>query len=174
MALSAGKNFERNFEKSAPDYAKVYRIPDQPQSFNRTANLRFSRKNPFDYLVWDSKRHRLFALELKTVAGKSITFEHTEDERRSDGIHYHQILGLNDWNAYDGIICGFVIEFREMELTIFVDIEAFNRLMECVSKKSFNLKDLDDYDIPYLIIPQRKLKANYRYDMDAFLSGIEN
>lgn len=173
MALSAGKIFERNFEKSAPDYAKVYRIPDQPQSFNRTANLRFSRKNPFDYLIWDSKRRRLFALELKTVAGKSIAFER-EEEHKTDGIHYHQILGLNDWNAYNGITCGFLIEFREMELTIFVDIEAFNRIMECVNKKSFNLKDLDDYDIPYLIIPQRKLKANYRYDIDKLLSDAEN
>lgn len=170
MAMSPGKNFEIQWAKSAPDYALVHRLSDSAQSFGRSDNLRFSLKNPFDFFVWDSKRHRPYAFELKTVAGKSISFERTEDDKGE--IHCHQIKGLNAWNKYDGMTCGFIIEFREMELTIFIEIEEFNRLMACVGKKSFNLKDLDDYDIQYFTVPQRKLKSNYRYDMDALLGVL--
>lgn len=164
-----GKIFEQNFAKSAPPYALAYRVPDNPSGFQRNAMLRFTRQNPFDYLIWDSRRFRLYALELKTVAGKSIEFERNADEKGS-GIHYHQALGLNDWDAYPGITCGFVIEFREIELTIFIEIKAYNKLIECVPKKSFTVKDLDDYDIPYQVIPQKVMRVNYRYDIDKFLS----
>lgn len=168
---STGKNFEIQWAKSAPDYALVHRLSDSAQSFGRSNNVRFSLKNPFDFFVWDSKHHKPYAFELKTVAGKSISFEREKEDKGE--IHYHQIQGLNTWNKYAGMTCGFIIEFREMELTIFIDIESFNKLMESVGKKSFNIKDLDDYDIPYRVIPQRKIKVNYRYDMDSFLSEIE-
>lgn len=172
MALSTGKKFENNWAKSAPDYALVYRIPDSAQAFGKTSGLRFSRKNPFDYLVWDSQRYRLYALELKTVAGKSISFE--RDQEDAGEIHFHQISGLNKWNEYRGIICGFVIEFRVQELTIFLEIEQFNTLSRAIEKKSFGIRDLDDNNIPYFVIPQRKVRVNYRYDMDKFLSEMKD
>ena len=169
MALSEGKIFERNFAKSAPTYALVYRVPDNPNGFQKNAILRFTRKNPFDYILWDSRHYRLYALELKTVAGKSIEFERDSDDKGS-GIHYHQALGLNDWNQYSGVTAGFIIEFRETELTIFLDISAYNQMTQFIEKKSFTLKDLDDYDIPYTLIPQKRVRVNYRYDIDKFLS----
>lgn len=166
--VSVGKRFETQFAKSVPDYCLVYRIPDSAQAFGRSENIRFSRKNAFDYLVWDSKRHRLFALELKTVGGKAISFERSEEDKGE--IHWHQIQGLDTWNAYDGITCGFVIEFREMELTVFIDIDSFHKLIQSVGKKSFGIKDMDDYDVPYLVIPQWKPKVHYRYDVEKLLS----
>lgn len=169
MALGEGKKFEQNFAKSAPSYALMYRVPDNPNGFQRNAILRFTRKNPFDYLLWDSRHFRLYALELKTVSGKSIAFEREQDEQGS-GIHYHQALGLTDWSKYPGVTAGFVIEFREMELTIFLEISAYYQMMEFIDKKSFTVKDLDDYDIPYCTIPQRRVRVNYRYDIDQFLS----
>ena len=69
-----GKVFEEQIKKSVPDYALLYRLPDAAQSFGGSNTLRFSRKNPFDFLLWDSKRHILYALEMKTVSGKSISF----------------------------------------------------------------------------------------------------
>ena len=169
MSRGPGKNFEEQFKKSAPEYAKAYRIPDPPQSFNRTNKLRFSRKNPFDFFLWDSKHRILYALELKTVAGKSINFERTEEEKKSDGIHYHQAVGLSEFNKYAGMVCGFIIEFRGEEKTVFLDIEDYFELIKYVGKKSFSFRDLDGYDIPYILIPQTKLKVNYRYDIDSFL-----
>lgn len=130
--------------------------------------MRFSAKNPFDFLLWDSKRHILYALEAKTVAGKSISFERSKED--SGVIHIHQINGLNAWNRYDGITCGFLIEFREIETTIFLNIENMNRLMLSLKKKSFTIKDLEENSIPFCIIPQKKKRTRYTYDLDYFLS----
>lgn len=170
MARGPGKTFENNFEKSAPDYVKVYRIPDPPQSFNRDSNLRFSRKNPFDFFLWDSRHRVLYALELKTVKGKSINFERTEDEKKCDGIHFHQAEGLKEYNRYNGLVCGFIIEFRGDEKTVFLGIDDYFELIQFVGKKSFCFKDLDDYDISYVMIPQRAVRVNYRYDIEPLLT----
>ena len=168
---SVGKLFEVQIKKSVPDYALLYRLPDAAQSFGG-GNLRFSRKNPFDFLLWDANKHILYALELKTVAGKSISFE--RDKQEKGEIHYHQIKGLESWAAYDGIVAGFVIEFRKIGKTVFIDILEFNKLIEQIDKKSFNFDDLDKYKIKYLVIEQRKARTRYLYDIDKFLRDCDS
>lgn len=168
MSNNVGKLFEEQIKKSVPDYALLYRLPDAAQSFCGNSNLRFSRKNPFDFILWDSKRHILYALEMKTVKGKSISFERSNEKNKE--IHYHQIQGLNKWNRYDGIVCGFIIEFREIETTIFIDIDSFNALTANISKQSFNIDDLINSGLPYFVIRQEKKRTRYIYDIDSFLS----
>lgn len=171
MSPNVGKIFEMQIKASVPEYALLYRLPDSAQSFGGGNNLRFSKKNPFDFLLWDSKRHILYAIEAKTVSGKSISFEIEKDDNAI--IHYHQIKGLNEWNKYDGIICGFLIEFREIETTVFIDIENFNSLTNKIGKKSFNMKDIENSDITYYVIPQKIKRTRYVYDIDSFLSKIK-
>ena len=161
-----GKIFELSFKKSVPDYALLYRLPDSAQSFGG-GNLRFSNKNPFDFLMWDSQKHKLYALEMKTVSGKSISFE--RDKLKTKDIHYHQIQGLNKWNRYDGITCGFIIEFRQIEKTVFIHIEDFNKIMEVIPKTSFNYNDLTEYKINYTVIEQVKVRKRFAYKIDKFL-----
>ena len=98
--MNKGKLFEQQLSKSIPDYALLYRLPDPAQSFGGENNLRFSAKNPFDFLLWDSLKHRLYAIEAKTVDGKSISFERTKEDKGI--IHLHQINGLNKWDKFDG------------------------------------------------------------------------
>ena len=168
---NVGKEFEAAIQRAVPkDYALVYRLPDSAQSFGGGSNLRFSRKNPFDYILWDSISKTLFALELKTVKGKSISFERSKQE--SGQIHYHQIAGLNEWNKYDGIVCGFIIEFREIETTIFLNIVEFNRLSTEISKKSFTLDDLEKGGYRFFTIEQEKARTKYKYDMTGFLETM--
>lgn len=155
--------------KSVPDYALLYRIHDSAQSFGGNNKLRFSSKNPFDFLLWDSRAHILYALELKTVKGKTISFERTENDVGE--IHHHQIAGLNKWNQYDGITCGFIIEFRELEKTVFIEISEMNRLIELIPKKSFNYDDLSKYGIAHIQIAQKIARTRYTYDIDGFLSN---
>jgi len=164
---SVGKQFERDFTKSAPDYLGVIRLPDAAQSFFRSSNLRFSNKNPYDFLLWNPKTLTLYALELKTVKGKSISFERTKDENGE--IHYHQITGLDNFEKIGECVCGFVIEFRELETTIFLPIKEFLKLQNVIPKKSFNFKDLSIYDVNYITISQTLLKTHYRYDINSFL-----
>ena len=168
MAKNIGKIFEQQWRASTPDYILLYRLPDPAQSFGDSATLRFSRKNPFDYLMWDSIRHLLYALELKTVSGKSVSFERSKEDKGV--IHHYQIIGLQEWNKFDGIICGFIIEFRDLEMTIFIDISDFLKLMDIIPKKSFNVDDLDKYAISYTLIGQTKQRTRFKYHVDDFLN----
>lgn len=169
MSSNIGKIFESQWKSSVPDYALLYRLPDPAQSFGGSNNLRFSAKPPFDYLLWDSARHILFALELKTVQESSISFERTKDDKGK--IHFSQIANLNSWNKYDGIVAGFVIEFRQIEKTVFIEISEFNKLLSLIDKKSFNYNDLDEHSIKYITIAQEKLRTRYKYDINGFLSS---
>lgn len=167
MSKNIGKQFEVDFKNSIPDYVLLYRLPDSAQSFGGGNNLRFSRKNPFDFIMYDSKKHILYALEMKTVKGQSISFERNKGENKE--IHYHQIQGLNEWNKYDGIICGFIIEFRQIEKTIFLSIDSFNSLINIIDKKSFNFGDIVNSGLNYIIIPQQKRRTRYKYDIEKML-----
>ena len=164
--MNIGKLFETQIKKSVPDYALLYRLPDPPQSFGG-GNLRFSSRNPFDLLVWDLDKSILYDLEMKTVEGKSIWFERSKEEKGE--IQFPQIAGLNEWSKYDGIICGFVIEFRKIEKTVFIKISEFNKLINAIPKKSFNYDDLEKYGVQYVIIEQQMARTLYTYNMDKFL-----
>ena len=148
----------------------LYKLPDAAQSFDRNSNLRFSYKNPFDFLLWDSIGYLLYAIEAKTVSKKSISFERNKSD--NGVIHLHQINGLKKWNEFNGIICGFIIEFRELEKTIFLEISEFNKLVNNISKKSFTIDDLENNHILYYVISQKKARSRYTYDLDAFLVNM--
>lgn len=166
-----GKILEEQWKKSVPDYALLFRLKDSAQAFKQTSSLRFSSKNPFDYILWDSKRLKLYALELKTVKGSSITFERNENETKE--IHLHQINGLSDWAKYNNTVCGFIIEFRKLEKTVFIKIDELKRLIDAIPKKSFSFFDLDKFNVKYVLVAQTKKRTRYIYDVDGFLSNDE-
>lgn len=166
---NVGKEFEDSIKRSIPSHILLYRIPDAAQSFGG-GNLRFSRKNPFDFIMWDSQYRTLYALEMKTVSGKSVSFERSLDEHGD--IHVHQIEGLKEWSKYDGIACGFIIEFRGIETTVFIEIHDFERIMDEIQKKSFTIADLDDHQIRYIKIPQKKMRTRYKYDISSFAEQV--
>lgn len=164
-----GKEFENAIKRSVPEHILLYRLPDAAQSFGG-GNLRFSKRNPFDFLMWDSVYRILYALEMKTVSGKSISFD--RDENGCSDIHFHQIQGLQEWNQYNGIVCGFIIEFRMIETTIFVEIGDFLKLTGEIAKKSFTIADLDAHQIRYIRIPQKKMRTRYKYDISGLAESI--
>lgn len=76
-------------------------------------------------------------------------------------IKEHQIKNL----IYASGFCkaGFIFNFRTNENTYYVPIDAFNTFIKDTSKKSLNEKDIATIGIP---IPSRKLKVNYRYNLE--------
>ena len=166
---NVGKIFESDFIKSIPDYAWHLRIPDAAQSFAPNPSLRFSRKNPFDFIIWNPNTLTLYTLELKTVKGKSISFEKEKGESKL--IHYHQIKGLSSVDNYDGIVSGFIIEFRAISKTVFISIKEFNKLISTIGKASINYDDLNKNNVIYTEIPQSLLKTHYRYDIQSFFDA---
>ena len=108
-------------------------------------------------------------LELKTVAGKSISFERSKKDKGE--IHYHQIEYLQSCSQYQNVIPGLIIDFRGTGNTWFLHIDQWNGLITSITKKSFNESDLLSYSYP-LLISKKKLKVNYRYDVDKLIQDM--
>lgn len=167
MARSVGKTFEDNFKKSIPDYVLSYRPPDSAQGFDVGASnkLRFSRHSPCDLMIFDGTRNLFLTLEFKTFQG-SCSFERTKEEKGI--IHHYQIKSLKDFAQYERVISGLVLDFRSTGNTYFLNINQWDEFISHIEKKSFNEKDLLAYADP-ILIEKRKLKVNYRYDIESFL-----
>ena len=161
---NVGKIFEQNWKKSIPDNIFYYRPPDSAQSFGTNNNLRFSAKSPCDCFMFDG--NLLYTIELKSVGTKSISFER---EKTDNGvIHKHQIDNLQKFSTYKNVVSGFIFDFRLSNRTYFCSIDDFLDMIDKLDKKSFNETDLMKWCNP-ITINKRKLRVNYRYDINAFL-----
>ena len=144
MAKNAGKNFEDSFKKSIPNYVFLQRLNDSPQAFKKSKSTRFTPRNPYDFMCFDTEARTLFCLELKSTSNKYMGFEDidsNEDENKM--IHKHQIKGLLKASSYPNVIAGFLFNFRlsDDELTYFMEINDFRKMCVAINKKSFNLID---------------------------------
>lgn len=164
---NTGKIFEQNWKSSCPDYLFIYRPPDAAQSFNMDSALRFSQRSPCDYIIFDGTRNTMWTLELKTFEG-SCSFE--RDKTDKGIIHYYQVESLKKFAMYANVRSGFILDFRKTGNTYFLNIEDWDTLVNSVCKKSFNEDDLLKHSPPVLI-EKRKLKVNYRYNIDSFLES---
>lgn len=116
LSTNPGKEFEHQFKTSAIEQGMYfYRIKDVNPMFLK-ANAKVS-KNDFDSFMY--KKPYLFALEFKSTGQKSISFSEKI-------IKKHQIEALKDASTYEGIIAGFIFNFRSADnYTCFVPIERF-------------------------------------------------
>lgn len=164
-----GKIFEDNWKKSVPKDILLYRPPDAAQSFDYSAKLRFSAHSPCDFLMFDGEI--LFCLELKTVSGKSISFERTKNDKGI--IHLYQIDSLKNFGKHKNVVSGLIIDFRKTDNTYFLNIKDWDNLINSITKKSFNEDDLLKYTIS-ILIKKEKLRVNYRYNIDHFINQVKN
>lgn len=140
-----------------------YRLKDDAQSFGTNDKLRFSKKNPCDAFLF--KTPHFYALELKSVASNSISFERSKEEKGV--IHYHQITSLEKFSTYENCVAGFVLNFRTDNHTYFINIKDFDTMISELDKKSFNESDLLKYNP--ILIEQTLKKVNYKYNVGKFL-----
>jgi len=168
--LNEGKKFETNFKKSVPNNMYYFRVKDPAIAFNQSdnqSNIRFSPKNPYDsFLFYISN---LFPLELKSTSSTSISIQKSKDEK-SKMIKIHQIRGLQDANNFEGILAGFVFDFRTSDNTYYMSISNFMKFLNNVNKKSINEKDILEYG--GFIIEKKIKKVNYTYDIKNMIENI--
>jgi penicillin-binding protein-related factor A (putative recombinase) len=175
MAKNEGKIFESIIKSSAPDYLKVTRIPDPPQSFTRRSDTKFSKKNPYDFEAFDSVHRIQYSWELKSTSQKYLTYhtcEQDEEDGKSANIQWHQIKGLTKASEYNNVIAGFLFNFRldnGEQLLYFLNIKNFNKFRENTNKKSLNIVDVSLNG--GITIDGKKLRVNYRWDLDEFLKS---
>ena len=170
MPKPVGKQFEADFAASVPKRAYFQRIKDPAQSFGGGENTRFSLPNPFDCFMYAYPN--LFVLELKTAAGamsfwgkdsENDTLKHTYNIKRN------QIKALQEASNYRGVIAGFVLNFRNENLTYFLEISKFLELTDTIDKKSINQIDVS---LCGILIPQKKLKVHYKYDVAHLIDEV--
>ena len=175
IAINEGKRFEQQWKESIDktDYF-YYRIHDAAQSFNQqTSGLRFSAKNPYDCFLYAYPT--LFTLELKSTKGTSFSFwrQDFEDKTKSQTflIHKHQIEGLEKASKSEGVISGFVLNFRSTNHTYFWKINDYLNCTNGLDKKSFNEADVISNN--GFLIKQTIKKVKYNYDIESFVLELQ-
>lgn len=116
-------------------------------------------------MLFNGYSRLFYTLELKTFDG-SCSFERTKEDKGI--IHFHQIESLKKFATYPNVISGFILDFRKSDSTYFLSINEFLEMIKNISKKSFNENDLINWCTP-ILIHKKKLKVNYRYDIEKFL-----
>lgn len=178
MAQNVGKKFEDNWKSSVPDNVVYHRLHDAPQSWGtQSSGLRFSWRNPCDCFLFDNGL--FYQLELKTTKDNYYTFEKEKDTNKTAKIHYHQIQGLLDFDKYEKCIPGFILNFRineddkekYNEVTYFIHINNFIKMINDLNKKSFTILDLLKYSP--IKIESIKKRTNFKYDVSSFLNKMK-
>jgi penicillin-binding protein-related factor A (putative recombinase) len=170
---NAGKLFEEDLKKSANEqHVYFYRIKDVNPMFLKP-NTRVS-KNDFDSFIY--KYPNLFPVELKSTAQKSFSF----DEKI---IKKHQVDALKEAIQHNGLIAGFIFNFREYDnFTCFVHINDFleiqylsqNQITEHRFKTKLNKSSigLDICKEVGFEIKNVKKSVRYRYYINKLLDQL--
>jgi recombination protein U len=113
-------------------------------------------KNPCDFILY--KIPNIYLLELKSHKGKSIPF---------GAIQPYQIESLHRYSQMDGVVAGFVFNFRDVSETYFVDAESIYYFYKAEERKSFALGWIRENGIH---IPQGLKRIRYKYDLSSLLN----
>lgn len=172
--MNSGKRFEDDFVKSVPQYCFVHRLRDSAQSYNNSKHTSFSWNNECDFFIFDSNTHLFYAIECKSTKFKSMNFQIDEYDKSSKNIKYHQIKSLTNMSKYDGIMAGFLLNFRDEEndvqRTYYQSITDFDRMVKEINKFSFNEMDLILYNAKK--IQGIRKRTRYKWDIDSLLKNM--
>lgn len=148
MAQDAGKIFEQEIKNSFPPDFYVERYKDDTAGF-------YGVSNPADYRLY--KYPCLFLLELKTHKGKSLPLSKIRD---------NQLRGLFTAVQYTGVYGGFLINFRDLEETYYVPVEAVQEFIMFGSRKSIPVEWCRSHGVR---IEQTKKRVRYSYNLRSWL-----
>lgn len=173
LTKNVGKVFEEDLKLSATEQGIFfYRIKDVNPMFLKP-NTRVS-KNDFDSFIY--KKPNLFPIEFKSSGQKSISFD-------DKIIKKHQIQALKESDEYDGLIAGFIFNFREYDnFTCFVHIKDFleiqylseNKIIEHKFESKLNKSSigLDICREVGIEIHNVKKSKRYRYYVNKLLDEL--
>lgn len=168
-----GKLFEKDIELSCKEQSIFYfRVRDVnlPPSIRMKVKI---PKNKFDCLIY--YKDHLFPIEMKSTKNKSISL-------KENVIKQHQIDNLKESIQYDGVIAGFLFNFREPESkTYFVHINDFisykniaenhlkNTYKNKVNKSSISIGICQEIGIEVKSVLKR---TRYRYYINQLLEEL--
>lgn len=161
ISQNEGKKFELDLKSSIPDTCWLYRLRDNASSFANGTNTRFTSSNICDYIMFDDITKTLFLIECKSTKGTSIPLSMIRD---------NQIKGLKEAGNHM-LVSGFLINFRnEKNDTYFISISNFSDMINSVKKKSFNMKDLENFGA--IKIESAKKRTRYTYNIQKMIEEL--
>jgi len=176
---SEGKRFEENWKDSYKDLPIYYLRLRDAAKWNRGEKSTFTPENPYDSLQY--KIPFLWLLELKSTKGSSISFIPEKPYEKPKGtkttvmLKDHQVRSLMDASKKEGVIAGFIVNFRERVLktksepheVFFIHINDFLKFAKKSKKSTLNREDSVEIGIA---IKSKKKKINYTYEIDRFVN----
>lgn len=145
-------NYGKDFEKQIAE--AMMKVPDiDVQRLYDPTNGYVGVRNPSDYIVY--KYPYQYYIECK------CTWENT--------LHKDYITQLDDLykkSKTKGVIAGVFIWFIKHDVTVFITAESLVEHFK--THKSVNVKDVKDD--PYLLVPGKKKRVFFDYDMESFFS----
>lgn len=161
--MNPGKQFEEDFKKSIPADTYYLRLHDSSIGFDvEHSTQRFALKSPYDIVL--CRNGQMYSLEQKSNKEKSMSFGDNKNAR----IKTAQVQNLLKAEQA-GAVAGLVLNFRTYEQTYFVKASDFDMFMRTSGKKSINMADASRIGV---LIPCRRLKVHYRYDISVILDLV--
>lgn len=150
-----GKRFEADWKRSTPSGVYLFRPADCGGWRRGVPEIRFTPSNPFDFIMY--REPTMWALELKTVKGKSIRF---------DVLRPNQEKGLLQ-AAVQGVQAGVVVLFRGVDEIYYIPIQMWLTYARASSKVSMNNKEADEIGVA---IGAEVARTRYTIKIDCFLA----
>lgn len=185
-AKKEGSKFEEDFKKSCEIQGLDITRFNDGSAGNfiggdiEKEGLRFTPANICDFVVFNGKL--LLYCELKTTASTSINFgemrEKLKDKKskvKTGMIKYKQLIGLTEKDLRENknvknIAAGFLINFRKLERTYFINATVLKSFIETTEKKSINIEDLEF--LKCVKITQIKKIKRYTYNIEALMNYL--
>ena len=161
MGKNEGKKFEEDFEKSCPGGWQIIRLKDSSASWSHDKSVsRFTPKNMCDFIMFTGRT--LYAFELKSFLGKSISYKLLNDEKEQKLVKmvmFHQDVPENS-EAY------YVLNFRDLNETYAIKAPVVRMLKHSMERKSISLDQTREHGI---LIKHELKRVRYRYDLSVFI-----
>lgn len=136
-----------------------YRFKDSPFSFANSDKTKFTTNNICDCMMFLA--NKLLFVELKSTKGKSFSFtEHSLRQLNDINKIIHNKQGLRRFGVYG---C-FIIEFREIEETYFIQVQDILKYLNENNTKTINIQKYIKNN-KFIKIEQKLLRKNYTFDI---------
>lgn len=159
MKVNKGYVLQDNIKKSCEKQDILfYRFKDSPFSFANSDKTKFTTNNICDCMMFLA--NKLLFVELKSTKGKSFSFtEHSLRQLNDINKIIHNKQGLRRFGVYG---C-FIIEFRELEETYFIQVQDILKYLNENNTKTINIQKYIKNN-KFIKVEQKLLRKNYTFD----------
>ena len=163
MGINRGKLFEDDIREAllrVPDIS-LDRMYDQMSGFKGSTNI-------CDFIAYHCPNQ--FYFECKSCYGNTLSINSNDPKRRYGDISNAQWEGLLKKSEIPGVTAGYFIWFIDHDMTLFVSAQTMKTIKDA-GNKSFNINHLKYYNGEFYIVPGKKKRVRFDYDLIDFIGG---